>query len=192
MTGLRGVNTPQPATASLPADASVMSGHTHADQAFCEALGACSEALLAMATRLLGDPSEAQDAVQEAWLRAWTRRDQLRDEAALAGWLRQIVARECLRALRWRAVRRWIPFGQAMPDPAGQGPDLAAAMDAGTARAMIERLPPRQRQLWGLRFDEGWTLPEIALGTGLSQSTVKTHLERAMLTVRASLERPDV
>ena len=185
MTGLRGVNTPQPATASLPADASVMSGHPHADQAFCEALGACSEALLAMATRLLGDPSEAQDAVQEAWLRAWTRRDQLRDEAALAGWLRQIVARECLRVLRWRA-------GPAMPDPAGQGPDLAAAMDAGTARAMIERLPPRQRQLWGLRFDEGWTLPEIALGTGLSQSTVKTHLERAMLTVRASLERPDV
>ena len=172
--------------AAAPLDAALSADPT--ELAFCAALDAQSGALLAMANRLLGDPSDAADAVQEAWIRAWTRRDQLREAASLTGWLRQIVARECLRTLRWRAVRRWIPFGEALPEAPSPGPDLAAAMDAAAARAVIDRLPPRQRQLWGLRFDEGWTLPEIAESTGLTQSTVKTHLERALGTVRAALE----
>lgn len=173
------MNTPQPLLATAPADL--------AEAALCEALGAEAPALLAMATHLLGDGAEAQDALQEAWLRAWTRRDQLRDALALRGWLRRIVARECLRILRWRAVRRWLPFAEA-PETPGSTPDLAAGMDAHAARAAVERLPPRQRQLWGLRFDEGWTLPEIAEATGLEPSTIKTHLERALRTVRAALE----
>jgi RNA polymerase sigma-70 factor (ECF subfamily) len=66
------------------------------------------------------------------------------------------------------------------------------ALDAARVRALVERLPPRQRQLWGLRFDEGWTIPEIAEATGIGAETVKTHLSRALITVRGQLEPPHV
>lgn len=163
-----------------------------AEQLLCATLEAEAPALLAMATRMLGDPGDAADALQEAWLRAWTRRDALRDPAALRGWLRQIVARECLRALRWRVVRRWIPVGEALPEQAIDSASPDRALDAARARAAVERLPPRQRQLWGLRFDEGWTIPEIAEATGIGAETVKTHLTRALVTVRGRLEEPHV
>lgn len=178
------MDTPMPIEAAESRD--------QAEQALCDALEREAGTLLAMATRMLGDEGEAADALQEAWIRAWTRREALREPAALRGWLRQIVARECLRALRWRAVRRWIPFGQALPevDAGARSPELA--LDVVRVRAQVERLPPRQRQLWGLRFDEGWTIPEIAEATGLGAETVKTHLTRALATVRGSLESPHV
>lgn len=163
-----------------------------AEAALCEALARESGALLALATRMLGDAADAADALQEAWLRAWTRRDALRDEAALRGWLRTIVARECLRALRWRAVRRWTPFGDHLPELPSNASSPEHALDAARVRALVERLPPRQRQLWGLRFDEGWTIPEIAEATGLGVETVKTHLSRALAAVRGQLEPPHV
>lgn len=160
------------------------------DAALLDALETEAPALMALATRMLGDSTEAADAVQEAALRAWMRRDQLQNTDALRGWLRQIVARECLRALRWRGLRRWLPFGEATPELPTPPVQPEHSLDAAKARAAVAGLPARQRQLWGLRFDEGWTVPEIAAATGLAPSSIKTHLERALRTVRASLESP--
>jgi RNA polymerase sigma-70 factor (ECF subfamily) len=142
----------------------------------------------ALARRMVGNDADAADALQEAWIRAWGRRSQLRSAAAVSGWTRAILVRECLRILRWRAVRRWLPFGDALPElpdpaPAAEGA-LAAAQVAHRARAAAERLSPRQRLCWGLRFDEGWSVAEIAAATGLSPDTVKTHLGRALATVQ--------
>lgn len=157
-------------------------------------LEACAPALLALATRMLGDADEARDAVQEAWIRAWTRRGQLADPAAAAAWTRTIVVRECLRALRWRGVRRWLPFGESLPDAMAEAPGpegaVATAELARRARRAAERLPPRQRLCFGLRFDEGWSVAEIAGATGLSPETVKTHLGRALTTVQEAVREP--
>jgi RNA polymerase sigma-70 factor (ECF subfamily) len=49
-------------------------------------------------------------------------------------------------------------------------------------------LSAQQRLVFGLRFDEGWTLPEIAEATGLSTETIKTHLTRALTRVRLELD----
>jgi RNA polymerase sigma-70 factor (ECF subfamily) len=164
------------------------------EAAFVRVLEAGAPRLHALARRMLGDGDDARDAVQEAWIRAWTRRNQLRTEAAAAAWTRAIVARECLRTLRWRAVRRWLPFGDALPDRAAPdaGPEdaLAAAEVARRARRAAERLPPRQRLCWGLRFDEGWTVAEIAAATDLTPDTVKTHLGRALAAVQEAVHAP--
>ncbi len=172
--------TPQPALAAAPLrEVATLDG-----DAFGAALASAEPAHRALAGRMLGNAEDAHDALQEAWLRAWEHRGSLQTAAALHGWLRQIVARECLRALRIRAVRSWLPFAEPL-DP-GPGPERAAG-DAETwrrARRIVERLPPQQRLLWGLRFDEGWTVPEIAAATGLSAETVKTHLSRALTQVQ--------
>ena len=144
-------------------------------------------ALTALAIRMMGDASEAQDVLQEAWIRAWRHREALRDPVARRGWLRRIVVRESLRALRWRSVRRWLPFGEDVPEvPVIDDP--AHAHDVLALRRAVERLSAQQRLVFGLRFDEGWTLPEIAEATGLSTETIKTHLTRALARVRLELD----
>lgn len=164
---------------------------TDADEALLAALRDAAPAHHALAARMLGTEEDARDAVQEAWFRAWRHRAHMREEAARHGWLRRIVARECLRLLRRRALRAWIGLDSA-PEPRAWTPDPEASVgdreQVRRVRMAVDRLPPRQRLVWGLRFDEGWTVAEIAEATGLGAETIKTHLGRAMATVQARVE----
>ncbi len=157
-----------------------------ADEAFHRVLEDSAPAMRGLAIHMLGAPEDAADALQEAWLRAWRSRAAVRDPAALRGWLRAIVARECLRAMRWRSLRRWLPFGAATPELAApETPDL---VDAARIRALVARLPPQQRACFALRFGEGLTTTEIGEALNMRPDTVKTHLSRALTTVRRRLE----
>src|SRR5881409_2038579 len=71
--------------------------------------------LRAVAYRMLGSVSEADDAVQEAWVRM--NRADTSDVENLAGWLTTVVARVCLNMLRTRTARREDPLGWHVPDP---------------------------------------------------------------------------
>lgn len=181
---------PQPAFAAEPKG---QAAEKLNDAAFSAALASAEPAHRALAGRMLGNAEDAGDALQEAWLRAWRHRGSVQAAAALHGWLRQIVARECLRALRSRAVWSWSPFaggqqdhGVEEPQEPAAGPELTAANAQiwRRARGFVNQLPPQQRLVWGLRFDEGWSVPEIAVATGLSTETVKTHLSRALSQVQ--------
>src|SRR5881227_779057 len=77
--------------------------------------------LRAVAYRLLGSLSEADDAVQDAWLRL-SRTDRS-DVENLGGWLTTVVARVCLNMLRSRASRREEPLDVRMPEPIVSRPD---------------------------------------------------------------------
>ncbi len=155
------------------------------------ALDRVAGAHVALATRITGNAEDGREVVQEAWFRAWRHRGSLHADGALEGWLRAILVRECYRHLTRRALRRWLPFGEKVPDLADPRPTPERAVaDADTIRRLrhyVEALPPRQRLAWGLRFDEGWTVPEIAAATDTSPDTVKTHLERALATLQRRL-----
>src|ERR1041385_3285496 len=71
--------------------------------------------LRAVAYRMLGSSSEAEDAVQETWIRFG--RSDVSDVENLRGWLTTVVARVCLDMLRTRASRREDPFDTHVPDP---------------------------------------------------------------------------
>src|SRR5437870_1759754 len=71
--------------------------------------------LRGVAYRMLGSVSEADDAVQEAWIRL--SRADTSDVENLAGWLTTVVARVCLNMLRSRTTRREDPFDSHVPDP---------------------------------------------------------------------------
>src|ERR671920_2485618 len=75
--------------------------------------------LRAVAYRLLGSLSEADDAVQEAWLRL--SRADTRGVTNLGGWLTTVVARVCLDLLRSRKARREEPLGEYLPEPSVGG-----------------------------------------------------------------------
>jgi RNA polymerase sigma factor (sigma-70 family) len=81
------------------------------------------------------------------------------------------------------SLAAWLPDSV---DPAPRADDaLDRARAVASLRAVVDRLPPRQRLVWGLRFDEGWSVAEIAAATGIGPETVKTHLKRALQKVGA-------
>ena len=162
------------------------------NSAFEDALRIHAPGLRLLAGRMMGSTSEADDVLQEAWLRAWRSQDKVRDPKALGGWLRQIVVRECLRGLRWRQLRRWLPWDEVERADVAPLADqsLADAQRQRSLQRAIDQLSPKQRLVVGLRFEEGWTIPEIAAAAEMSPETVKTHLSRAILALQAALEHP--
>ena len=123
--------------------------------------------LRAVAYRMLGSLAEAEDAVQEAWLRL--SRSDVSDVGNLAGWLTTVVSRVCLDMLRGRKSRREDSLDTFVPDPiisreaGGLGPeDEALQADAvGLALLVVlETLSPAERlafvlhDMFGVSFDE--------------------------------------
>ena len=107
--------------------------------------------LRAVAYRMLGSVSEAEDAVQEAWLRL--SRSELSEIENLSGWLTTVVARVSLNMLRSRAVRREQPLSPHLPDPIidpvdGVDPEHEALLADSVGLAtlvVLETLTPPER-----------------------------------------------
>jgi RNA polymerase sigma-70 factor (ECF subfamily) len=156
------------------------------DEAFCAALREAAPAHHALACRMLGDSDAAGDAVQEAWVRAWLGRDRLRSPDAFHGWMRAIVARECLRALRWRGLRRTLGL-ERVPEPSVDA-TAHASLEARAVLDAIERLPARQKVAWVLHVQDGCPIGEVADAMGVGVETVKTHVERARRALKEALD----
>src|SRR5918992_2688282 len=107
--------------------------------------------LRGVAYRILGSLSEADDAVQEAWLHL--RRSDTQGVENLGGWLTTVVARVCLDMLRSRKSRREEPMGAQVPDPiagheAGNDPEREAVLADSIGLALLvvlETLAPAER-----------------------------------------------
>jgi RNA polymerase sigma-70 factor (ECF subfamily) len=136
-----------------------------------------------LASILLRDQSEAEDAVHDAAVRAWQRWDDLRDQAAFDAWFDRIVVSCC----RDRARRRFpdsidlLDLDPAAPDEPGH---LAAERD-GLRRALAA-LDPDHRAVVVLRYVEDMSVPAIAIRTGQREGTVKSRLHYALRQLRAA------
>ncbi|GGR03198.1 SigE family RNA polymerase sigma factor [Kitasatospora griseola] len=132
-----------------------------------------------------GDLHEAQDVVQEAFVRAWGHRRSLDRDHAPEAWVRTVAGR--LAISRWRrartAARAWRRHGEpadvAGPDPGAV--DLAAA---------LRRLSERQRLCAALFYVCDLPLDRIADETGMAPGTVKAHLSRARAALAQHLDTP--
>ena len=154
--------------------------------------------LRAVAYRMLGSFAEADDAVQEAWLRL--SRSDASAVDNLGGWLTTIVARVCLNVLRSRNTRREEPMGVHVPDPIisradGTSPeDEALLADAvGLAlQVVLETLAPAERLAFVLHDMFDLPFDEIAPMVGRSPATARQLASRARRRVRgADVQAPD-
>jgi RNA polymerase sigma-70 factor (ECF subfamily) len=153
--------------------------------------------LRAVAYRMLGSTSEADDAVQEAWLRL----DRSDAEAIenLGAWLTTVVARIALNMLRSRNTRREQPFDQRMPDPIvdpidGTDPEHEAlvADSVGLALLMVlETLGPAERLAFVLHDTFGVPFDEIAAIVDRSPEAARQLASRARRRLRATNAVPD-
>lgn len=142
-----------------------------------------------VALRICLNPADAEDAAQEALVRAWRALPGFRGDAAFSTWLYRIVTNVALSTVK---RRREQPTGE-LPEPAG--PDLDPATTAegrerlAAAGAALAALTPEQRACWVLREVEGLAYDELADVLGLTLPAVKSRLFRARSEITAALER---
>jgi RNA polymerase sigma factor (sigma-70 family) len=140
-----------------------------------------ARALLGLALAILRDMQEAEDAVQDTMELAWRSWHSVRDEDRRSAWLRQICVRRCLRVRR-SLVRRL--FLSEMPQVAE-----AKALDSvdPALDQACRQLTVQQRAVITLHYHYGYSLDEWAGLMGCRPGTVRSHLARALGTLRRKL-----
>ncbi len=193
----------------LPARAPV-SARTAEDELVARAAageGAAFEVLMRRHNRLLyrtarsilKDDAEAEDAVQDGYLRAWRALPEFRAQSKLSTWLVRIVANEALARLR-RTSAAVIPLEAAMtstePDTQaaftaapehGPEPTLARAQVRALLETRIDLLPEIYRSVFMLRAVEELSVDEVAQVLDLPEATVRTRFFRARALLREGL-----
>jgi RNA polymerase sigma-70 factor (ECF subfamily) len=153
--------------------------------------------LRAVAYRMLGSLNEADDAVQEAWLRL--SRSDADEIENLAGWLTTVVARVSLNILRSRATRREQPLGVHIPDPIvdpadGTAPEHEALLADSVGLALLivlETLSPAERLAFVLHDMFGVPFDEIAPVVERSPAATRQLASRARRRVQGERTAPD-
>lgn len=150
--------------------------------AFEELVRRYQTSIYRVALRMLGSRADAQDAVQETFVRAWRALPRFRHDSAVSTWLYRIVTR---RALDKIASRR--TTGTLDEVDLGGGPDPVQAAEHQerfrAVRQAIAKLPPEQRAALVLREFEGLSYQEVAHVLGASVPAIKTRIHRARLMV---------
>ncbi|MDT0382466.1 RNA polymerase sigma factor [Streptomyces sp. DSM 42041] len=137
--------------------------------------------LLSLAHRLLGSRSDAEDAVQEAFVSAWRRLPEFRGDAAFLTWMYRIVTNRCLNQLR---SRRPTADLDSVPEPVAPDHQSSPSRAAETQAALhslsrvLADLTPEQRACWVLRELHGLSYEEIAKAVGISHQAVRGRIFR--------------
>jgi len=153
--------------------------------------------LRSVAYRMLGSLSEADDAVQDAWLRL--SRSDTGDVQNLGGWLTTVVARVCLNMLRSRTTRREETLDPHVPDPIvtyeeGVGPEREALLADSVGLALLvvlDTLPPAERLAFVLHDMFAVPFDEIAPIVGRSATAARQLASRARRRVQGAETAPD-
>ena len=161
----------------------------HGSESAFEAVVYDNERLLyTIALRMLGNPEDASDAVQETFLKAWNARTSFRGDAKLSSWLCRILSNVCVDALR----RRRETESLSVTDPEGEETEREIADERfdparvteredlrERVREAVDTLPKEFREPLLLREFGGMSYVEIAMALSLEPNTVRTRIFRA-------------
>lgn len=140
----------------------------------------------AVALRLLGRSHDAEDAVQQAFLRLYESRAGYDSRWRLSTWFYRILTNACVDELRRR--RPMLPLPETeVPAPDAPDRDLEAAERDRLLHRALAEVPMEARIVLTLYYGDGRSYREIGAIRGVTVNTVKTHLRRGRLALRKSL-----
>lgn len=140
--------------------------------------------------RFARDKAEAEDMLQEGFIRVYRDMAQFRGDGALGGWIRRIMVNTALSHLRKqrdfiRDTADFSPFENRMRTEE----DFAANLDAETLMKYLQRLPPGYRAVFNLYAIDGFSHEEIAEQLGISIGTSKSQLFKAREYLKKMLDK---
>lgn len=166
------------------------------EQAFEALVRLYTPRLYRMVRRWTGDSVEAENLVQETWLRTWRRLPHLSDDRDPFPWLARVATN--LARDQWRK-RRPLAFADLSPNEReqvveGPGPEglLDQKQQVERLRQAVRRLRPEYRMVIALRYDGQLSYQQIAEAMDLPLNTVRTYIHRAKAELRAMLEGRNV
>jgi len=183
-------------TAEMPADTQVR----QADEALLlrftasgnrEAIGELfhryADNAYAVALRCSGNPSDAEDAVQDAFINVLRHAGQYRSQCSVKGWLMSIVINSCRIKARTASRTRNRERIALIPEPAPAANDTERELLAAASQAVRELPDPYRMPLW-LHFLEGLSYQEIAFALNQPEGTIRSHISRGLDRVRKAME----
>ena len=157
---------------------------SNAQIAFTQLVETYQKPLLNLCYMYLHDRTQAEDAVQEAFLKAYRSLPAFRGDSHVKTWLMRIainVCRDMQRSGWFTRINRFIT-PEDLPERAAERDE-----DASLLADAIQRLPARYREVVLLYYDQNMTMPEIAGVLGINASSVSRRLKTACMKLRAAL-----
>ena len=136
-----------------------------------------------LATLIIGDPIEAQDATHDAFLAAWRHWSALRDPGRRDAWFQRVLVNTCRNALRRRKRQRIVDVSEAVAAMASPGDLATTVVDHDAIARAFAQLKPDHRICLVLRYYEGHSVEEVARLTSVPAGTVKSRLHAALREV---------
>jgi len=146
-----------------------------------------SQAMYNIALRFLNNKMDAEDILQESFVTAFSRLDELHNKGAFGSWLKRIVINNCISLQR----KRKIPFEEIDEYRHGQEDDSEEGLfqlDPALVHQAIKELPAKGRAVLVLRALEGYSHKEVAEALGVTVSTSKTQYSRALDLLNGKLK----
>lgn len=161
-------------------------------QAFETLIGMHTGRVYRMLVRVLGNPTDAEDVLQETFIKAWRALPRFRGEAQLSTWLYRIAMNEASRHRSADARHQALPLDDAVVEVADTGPGPPALAESAELQARLElfirELPQPYREAVVLRDVEGLSNEEAAGILGLDIRNFKSRLHRGRMALRRRLE----
>ena len=161
-------------------------GADEALPAFDDIIGPLISRGYALAVTMLNDRTTAEDAVQEASVKAWRRLPGLRDRSAIEPWFLSIVANQCrsIRRTRWWSVL-------TLPELRHQSSSPDRRVDAIDLDRALDRLSPKDRLPLFLHFYMDMTFDQVGVVMGISMTAARSRIYRALDRLRSDLHSED-
>ena len=140
--------------------------------------------LYRIAFRLLQDESDAEDMVQDAYIKLWDKRDDLKDIENTEAFAIVVLRNLCLDQLRKSKDHLHAKYEVDIPEQLSLTTQVEAQDEISYVRQLVERLPEQQRQIMLFKHWDGYSDEEIEKITGMSAGNIRVCLSRARKTIR--------
>ncbi|MBK9105016.1 MAG: RNA polymerase sigma factor [Saprospiraceae bacterium] len=142
--------------------------------------------VLAICRRYTG-PQQAEDVMQDSFIRIFQYLVQFKNEGSFEGWIRRVCVNTCIRHLE-KAKRLTVDyFGEGMPDHPVE-PDIISRLNANELLTIIDKIPDGYKTVFNLSVIEGYNHKEIAQLLGIEESSSRSQLTKARKYIQRSLE----
>ena len=154
-----------------------------------------SQKIFRYAQRLLGNAQDAEDVVQDIWMKLWDRKSQVAELKSIEAFAFKMTRNLCLDKIKLKKPQYYDDREETAYrfDGADEGPDPLRSLELKDTMEMINqiigRMPEKQQTLLQLRDIEGMEYDEISAITGLEVNTIRVNISRARKNLRETLHK---